>query len=350
MSSKASNAVMTRVRAKYGARLKPEDFDSLAGLSSLREVVTYMRTRSLFAPYFDKLASDPSLSRAKLENALKTAFFTEAKRLCGFEKSVGETVFKYIALDRETELILDYIINLSLGTSEKMILKSVPKLDTGTKLDFSKLFQITDPAVLAKYLAKTKYSGLTAVLPKAGGVFDISLIEATLGQIKYKTVFDEINRSFALETAKILTESILMRIELTDFGMIYRAKKYYGLPESYIRTNMIGYRCLLTQRNSEKILAAPTGDEALRIFKKTAYASKIEKFGIDDIALFSKKAVTDAEIRRIHFSADPAVVLSAYLRYLETECENVTRIIEGIAYKIPKEKIISNLIIVEKGE
>lgn len=350
MGSKASNAVMTRVRAKYGVRLKAEDFDALAGLSSLREVVTYMRTRTRFATYFEKLVSDPSLSRAKLENALKSAFFNEAKRLCSFEKSVGEPVFKYIVLDRETELILDYIINLSLGTPEKMILKSVPKFNSGTKLDFSKLFQITDPAALTKYLAKTKYSGLTAVLPKTGGgTFDISLIEATLGRIKYKMVFEEINKAFPSETAKILEKSILMRIELADFDMIYRAKKYYNLPESYIRTNMVGYRCLLTQRNSEQILAAPSGDEALRIFKKTGYASKTEKYGIDDIALFSKKAIMAAQIRQIHFSADPAVVLSAYLRYLETECENVTRIIEGIAYKVPKENILSNLIIVERG-
>lgn len=350
MESKASNSVMTRARAKYGSRLKAEDYAALAGLSSLREIVSFMRSREHFAPYFDKLASDTSLSRAKLENALKTAFMTEVSRLCGFEKSVGEPIMKYLMLDRETELILDYIINLSLGTPEKMLLVSVPKFNNGTKIDFSKLFQITDVQALSKHLLKTRYFKLASVLPKSNeGAFDIALIEAVLSRIKYKMIFNEINRSFPSETAKILTRSVLMRIELTDFGMIYRAKKYYNMPENYIRPNMIGYRCLLTAKNSEQILAAPTGEEALRIFEKSSYASRIKKYGIDDISLFSKKAVLESEIRQIHFSADPAVVLSAYLRCFETECENITRIIEGISYKVPKDDIISNLIILEKG-
>lgn len=350
MNSKASNSVMTRARAKYGSRLRYEDYASLAGVSGLREIVSFLRTKKGFAPYFDALASDTSLSRAKLENALKTAFITEAQRLCGFEKSVGDPIIKYLVLDRETELILDYIINLSLGTPEKMLLESIPQFNSGTKIDFTKLFQISDVIQLSKYLLKTRYFKLASVLPKSNdGFYDISLIEAVLSRIKYKMIFNEINRAFPSETAKTLTRSILMRIELTDFGMIYRAKKYYGLSENYIRTNMVGYRCMLTAKNSEQILAAPSADEALRIFSKTSYASRIRKFGIEDISLFTKKAVIEAEIRQIHFSADPAVVLSAYLRYLETECENITRIIEGVAYHVPKDEILENLIILEKG-
>ncbi len=350
MSSKASNSVMTRARAKYGSRLTADDYGALAGLAGLAEVVSYLRTRTHFAPFFEKLATDPQLSKIKLENALKTAFITEAQRLCGFEKSVGSSIFRYIAVTRETELILDYIINLSLGTPEKMILKTPEKYNCGTKIDFSKLFQIKSATELSKYLAKTGYSKLVAVLPgKDGGEFDISLIEATLGRIKYKMLLDEINRVFPAETAKILSHGILMRAELADINMIYRAKKYYGLSESYIRTNMMGYRCLLSAKLFDGILASKTSEEALKILKGSRYASKIDKHGIDDFEIFCEKAVIDDDIKQIHFSADPAVVLSSYLRILEAECDNVTKIIEGISYKVPKEEILSNLIIIEKG-
>ena len=349
MESKASNSVMTRARAKYGCRLKNEDYEALAGAQNLKEVVSYMRNRPGYAEHFEKLASDPVLSRLKLEHALRSAFETEAKRLCGFEKSVGYPIYKYMILDVETELILDYIINLSFGTPEKMILKIPQKTNSGTKVDFSKLFQISDTAELSRYLAKTKYSKLNAVLPKnKDEEFDISLIEATLGKIKYKMVFEGIEKSFSAETAKILSSGILMRIELSDFDMVYRAKKYYNLTESYIRTNLVGYRYLLSAGTFEQILAADA-DEALRILKKSRYAAKIRRHGIEDIELFRKKAVMEDEVRQIHFSADPAVVLASYLRYLETECENVTRIIEGITYKVPKDDILKNLIITERG-
>ena len=350
MESKASNSVMTRARAKYGCRLKIEDYDALASVSSLREAVSFMKNKPQFAPYFENLASDPDVSKYKLEYALKEAFFTETQRLCGFERSVGSSIFKYIALTRETEAILDFIINLSQGTPENMILKSPPKYNCGTKIDFTKLFQIKSASELSRYLEKTKYSKLVPVLPrKDGAEFDISLIEATLGQIKYRLIFKEINDVFPPETAKLLKRGILMRIELTDFDMIYRAKKYYGLSESYIRTNMIGNRCLFSAKTVDAILAAQTAEEALSILKKSRYSSKIAKYGIDDIELFCRKAAIDEDIRQIHFSAEPAVVLSSYLRIFEAECDNIARVIEGISYGVPKEEILKNLIIFEKG-
>ena len=350
MESRASNSVMTRARAKYGMSLSAADFDALAGLSSLSEVVAYLRTRTHFAPYFEKLSSDPSLSRIKLETALKTAFTVEAQRLCGFEKNVGSTILRYISLSHETELLLDYIINLSHGTPEKMILKAPSGHTSNSKIDFSRLFQINNIPELLKYLQKTRFSKLAAVLPKSNeGRFDISLIESTIERIKYRLVFDIINRSFPSETAKTLSQGILMRIELTDFNMIYRAKKYYGLSESSIRSNMIGYHCLLPSKTAESIISAPTAEDALKILKSSRYASKIKRHGIEDVKLFCKKAAMDSEIKQIHFSADPAVVLSAYLHIFEAECNNVIKIIEGISYKLPKEEILSNLIIIKKG-
>ena len=350
MKSMASNSVMTRARAKYGCRLKSEDYASLAGLSSLREVVTYLKTRTHFAPYFEALSSDPNLSKLRLELALRSAFEQEVSGLCSFEKSVGEPIMKYIMLDREVELILDFIINLSLGTPEKMILKTPPAFNCGTRMNFSELFQVNSAEKLVRYLAKTKYAKLVAVLPKTDdGEFDISLIEATLGRIKNKLVFEQIGKALPAETAKVLSNSIRSRIELSDFSIIYRAKKYYGLSENYIRTNLIGYRSLLSQKNTEDMIAAKTAQEVLEIFKQTRYAPKITKFGIDDPELFCKKAVLDTEIRYIHFSADPAVVLASYLRYLQTERENITKIIEGISYGVPKDEIMKNLIIIERG-
>ena len=141
-----------------------------------------------------------------------------------------------------------------------------------------------------------------------------------------------------------------MRIELSDLDMIYRAKKYYNLSSGYIRTNLVGYRYMLSSAVFEQLIEAADADEFIAIFKKSRYASKINRFGIEDVELFRKKAVMENEIRQIHFSADPAVVLSAYLRFLETECENITKIIEGITYKVPKEDILKNLIVTEKGE
>lgn len=350
MKSKASNSVMTRARAGYGSCLNAEDYGTLAGCASLAEIVSHLRTSRHFAAYFEKVPTDATLSREIIEYTARQAFFNQAQKLCGFEKSVGTSIFKYIAVTRETELILDYIINLSLGTPEKMIFRLPEKYNCGTKTDFSKLFQIRSVDELKKYLSKTGYAKLVPVLPlRDEDVFDVSLIETTLGKIKYKLVLDELGSVFPGETAKTLSHGILMRAELYDINVIYRAKKYFGLSDSYIRTNMVGCRCLLTAKAFEKILTASCADEVIRLLGETRYGAKMEKYGAKDFELFCRKAAIGEEIKQIHFSAEPAVVLSAYLRILEAECDNIIKIVEGVTYRLPKEEILAGLIIPVKG-
>lgn len=337
---------MTRVRAKYGSRLTVKDYEALTGLSSLGEAASYLSGNSNFAAYFDGAAGRRDISRAVFEGAVRSAFYGTARKLCSSESDAGDHIYRYIALGLENDYVLDYIINLSLGTPEKMILKRVPELRTGTKLDLAKLFKIKDPAELGRYLAKTKYAKLVPALPKnAGEKFDISLIETVLSKIKYKLVFAEIERSYGAETAKVLEESIKTRIELTDFLTVYRAKKYYGMSEVSLRTALVGYRCVMNSATWERIITSKTAEQALAEFSASGYAPRIERFGVDDLELFKEKAAAAKDIRHMHFSTDPIIVLASYLRLFQDECDNLIKIAEGITYKLPQDEIMADLIL-----
>lgn len=337
---------MTRVRAKYGSRLTVKDYEALTGLSSLGEAASYLSGNSNFAAYFDGAAGRRDISRAVFEGAVRSAFYGTARKLCSSESDAGDHIYRYIALGIENDYVLDYIINLSLGTPEKMILKRVPELRTGTKLDLARLFKIKDPAEMGRYLAKTKYAKLVPALPKnAGEKFDISLIETVLSKIKYKLVFAEIERSYGAETAKVLEESIKTRIELTDFLTVYRAKKYYGMSEMSLRTALVGYRCVMNSATWERIITAKTAEQALAEFSASGYAPRIERFGVDDLELFKEKAAAAKDIRHMHFSTDPIIVLASYLRLFQDECDNLIKIAEGITYKLPQDEIMADLIL-----
>lgn len=337
---------MTRVRAKYGSRLTVKDYEALTGMSSLGEAASYLSGNSNFAAYFDGAAGRRDISRAVFEGAVRSAFYGTARKLCSSESDAGDHIYRYIALGLENDYVLDYIINLSLGTPEKMILKRVPELRTGTKLDLTKLFKIKDPAELGRYLSKTKYAKLVPALPKnAGEKFDISLIETVLSKIKYKLAFSEIERSCGAETAKVLEESIKTRIELTDFLTVHRAKKYYGMSEMSLRTALVGYRCVMNSATWERIITAKTAEQALTEFSASGYAPRIERFGTHDLELFKEKAAAAKDIRHMHFSTDPIIVLASYLRLFQDECDNLIKIAEGITYKLPQDEIMADLIL-----
>ena len=151
-----------------------------------------------------------------------------------------------------------------------MILKTPQKSNTGTKIDFSKLFQIRDVRELSRYLSKTRYSKLVPVLPKnEGDEFDISLIEATLGKIKYKMVFSEIEKSFSAETAKILSpnKKVLLPVMNADclMAQTITKKDLQKYKDEHPDTKIITYvnttaeikalsDCICTSTNGLKII------------------------------------------------------------------------------------------------
>ncbi|MDO4743707.1 MAG: V-type ATPase subunit, partial [bacterium] len=57
--------------------------------------------------------------------------------------------------------------------------------------------------------------------------------------------------------------------------------------------------------------------------------------------------VNNFVVKKIHYSSNPAVVMTAYLLTKQTELENIFRIIEGVRYNIPQKTILKNLIIKE---
>lgn len=346
MKNKSANAVMTRVRAKYASRLTVKDYETLSGFSSMGEAAAYLAQNKNYSPYFTVSAGRRDITREEFEREVKSTFYGTAKKLCSSENEAGSHIYRYLALGMENDLLLEYIINLSLGTPEKMLLKTAPELPTGTKLSTARLFKIKDVSELGRYLRKTKYAPLAAVLPKANDEkYDISLIETVLSKIKYSIAFKEIESCYGSETAAALEESIKIRTELSDFLTVYRAKKYYGMAHSSIRPSLTGYRCMLNASQWDRIISAPTEQQAIEVLEESGYAAKIERFGIENLELFKEKAAAAADIRKIHFSTDPIIVLSSYLRLLQDECDNLVKIAEGITYKMPREEIMNNLVI-----
>ena len=50
-SSTSANAVVAKMRAKYGRRLTPKDYESLLACTSVAEVVTYRKTTRITKPF-----------------------------------------------------------------------------------------------------------------------------------------------------------------------------------------------------------------------------------------------------------------------------------------------------------
>lgn len=336
---------MTRVRAKCASRLTAKDYETLSGFSTLGEAAAYLAANKNYEAYFSDASGKREITKDEFERRVQNAFFSTAKKLCSSQSEAGSHIYRYLALGMENDILLEYIINLSLGTPEKMLLSAVPELNTGTKLSFSQLFKITDVAELGRYLSKTKYAKLVTALPKGKDEkFDISLIETMLSKIKYSMAFEEIERCYGSETAAILEESIKIRIELADFLTVYRAKKYYGMSEASIRTALTGYRIMINSAAWDRILSADTQEQALEELRNSGYSRIIERFGTENLELLKEQAAAVTDVKMLHFSADPITVLAAFLRLFRDECDNLIKTAQGIIYGMPREEIMKNLI------
>ena len=87
LSSKASNVLLARCRARYGQRLSAQDIDTLLGCRTVADCAACLRN-TRYAPALSSLG-ESSMYRRPSEAALNGFLLDELYTLCRCEQSVG---------------------------------------------------------------------------------------------------------------------------------------------------------------------------------------------------------------------------------------------------------------------
>ncbi len=343
MSVNASYAVLTRVRSQYGKRLREVDYLEMASCKSVPEAAVFLRERTAYGSYLALGEAPPT--RGLLEFQLRKALMERSFVLCRFGRSSGSDFLEFVLLRNSVNELLGFLRCLAAGRPERYLLSSMEIPEVSSKFSLRGLGHVRSREELIEFLRGTFFANILTPVLRTGEKVDLALAEAVLDRSIYEYMEKQFTSCASRTERAALSEILLLKAELGDIELLYRAKKYYEMSPALLRAMLSGFRSRLSQAEWESMIAASDGEEVMRIFLAGRYRKLVKERALDAAGSWSDFFLPELLRRRIHFSVEPSVVLFAYLNWLELEVKNLIYVIEGVRYRLPPEEICSLLLL-----
>lgn len=351
-ASKASNSLLARCRARYGKRLTAQDIEGLIGCRSVEDCAAYLRN-TRYAGALSVL-NESNLRRRTLERALNEYLLGELYSLSRCEQSVGDWFADYIIMQAEIRQIISFVQLLAAGRQSELILKVPEFILQRSRIDADRLAACRSYDDLLEVMRHSRFiSELKAFRPLPGNRPDCALIEHAL----YTRFYDEVQKLIDRRPGKEkeeLNDIIGTQLDVLNFTYIYRLKKYYGADPATVRSMLFHGVHRINKHTLLAMVNAPDADSALRIFaERTPYGRQLDRETLESDGGFetAMRMLTHGRARKLmRSSVHPATVLLAYVLMAQAEVHDLTVIVEGVFYGLPREEILDLIIIDELAD
>ncbi len=343
-SSKSANAVLAKMRAKYGRRLSAKDYESLLACKSVAEVVTYLKNNT----YYDSVlrtVNEREVHRGRLEMILRQKLFDDFYSLCRYMKGTGEYFAQFLIERDEIEQIIRFLTLLSSDRPDEYIFTMPTFFARHASVELAALARARDYDSFFAVLHSTPYERIAdRYRPKKGETVNITELENELYRHCYARLFDAINNHASGAEQKALLSMFDSIIDIMNFVRVLRLKKYYKEPGEVVERFLFPYGTLKPQ-TIKKLCAAQSSAEVFASVKGTQLGRAIDKMEYVYAGQIQEIGIYGITKKNIHFSTYPIVGMLSYVFVMQQEYSNIVSIIEGVRYGFDPEKLRAIVII-----
>ncbi len=344
-SSTSANAVIAKMRAKYGKRLSQKDYENLLACKSVAEVVVYLKNNT----YYDtvlKAVNDREAHRGRLELILRQKLFDDFYSLCRYLKGTGEYFADYIIQKDEIEQIIHFLTLLSYDSPQEYFFKMPVYFKDHSSVDLPALSRARDVDSFFAVLTGTPYEKTASRFrPRRNdSSVDIPELENALYRACYDNLYNNINTKTSNGEKKALLEMFDSIIDIMNFVRILRLKKYYKESAEVARRHIFPHGSLSPQVIT-KLCEAKNSSEIFDAVKDTKLGKSIGKMNYVYAGQIQEIGIYNITKRNIHFSTYPIVAMLSYVFVMQQEYSNIVSIIEGVRYGVDPEQLRAIVII-----
>lgn len=327
------SGIVTKLRAMEAKLLKPENFEEIANLHSVPEVVTYLKENSSYTFVLDDL-DESRLHRGDIEKVLiGQLYYDYAKiyRFCGLEqrKFLELYVKRY-----ETDLI-NYCLRIVINHYAEPFDLNYKKdfFDKYTQISIDKLITSRTTDELIENLKGTEYYEPLRKLKDSPSVtlFDYDL---ALNQYYFSTMWKKRKKILKKKELELYTRDCGSKIDLLNVQWIYRAKKYYNMNPADIYSLLVPIHYKISTDLIKEIVEAPGLDELEAALNKTSYARHYDfnqQLTIEQMYTECLYHLYKMDRRQNPYSI---AAINTYLFMKEEELKRLTTAIECIRYSL----------------
>ena len=327
----AYSGIVTKLRAMEAKLLKPENFEEIASLQSVPDVVNYLRENSSYAYVLD-LLDESRLHRGDIEKILTRQLYHEYSkiyRFCGLK----QREFLSLYVKRYEIGLINYCLRIVINRYAEPFDLNYKKefFDKYTQISIDKLITSRTTDELIDNLKGTEYYEPLRRLRDNPSVtlFDYDL---TLSQYNLSTLWKNRKKILRKNELELYTRVCGSKIDLLNLQWIYRAKKYYSMQPANIYTLLVPIHYKISAGQVKEMIEAPGIEEFEALLQNTSYAKHYD-FGhqltIEQMYTECLDRLYKAERRKNPYSI---AAINTYLFLKEEELRKLTTALECIRY------------------
>lgn len=344
MGSLANNAIITKTKSMYGKYLKAEDYDRMIKLSTVPELVAYLKKHPNYKDIL-KDVSENTIHRGHLEALIRRNSIEKILKLVKLVYSDDKDFYMLDVIKQENEVILS-VIRMMINDDHEDISGRLPFFyDVKTHIDYKKMLKIKDYDDLLGAVKGTDYEDiLRPYYTKNKDQLRYLDIEHALEVYYYDLIFKTIKKNYSGKLKKDLEHLFQSKIDLSNVTKIYRLKKFYKADPITIKNVLVNEYSKMSDKKLSDLIAVDNPDQLLSVITKNHYFPIADEDDYVYIEYYTGKIRYQLAKKYMYFATEVPKVYAAFIILSEIEVENLTNIIEGIRYRIDDHEMKQMLI------
>lgn len=333
------SGIVTKVRAMQANLLTQKDFEAIANLKSVTEVIGYLKQKPSYEKLFRNI-DDNRLHRGDIEKLLSQSLYDDYSRLYSFSGLEIRKFLKLYLKRYEVDLI-NYCSRIVFNHYQEPFDLNYKKLffDQYSQISIDKLMTARTMEELVNTLNDTEYYKCLKNLQTHSEptLFDYDL---ALDLYYFTAIWKEQKKVLKKKDLEVFTRDTGSKIDLLNLQWIYRAKKYYHMNPAEIYSLLIPIHYHLKKETLKELVETDSLDEFLNGINKTYYA---QKYGFDNthtIEHLYKDCLNHLYMTERRNAPYSISAINTYLFLKEEEIKKLTTTLECIRYGLtPKETL-----------
>lgn len=333
------SGIVTKVRAMQSHLLTHENFEEIAGLKSVTEVVTYLKQTHSYGTLFGQV-DENTLHRGDVEKLLAQSLYDDYSRLYLFSGLEIRKFLKLYLKRYEVDLI-NYCARIVFNHYREPLDLNYKKafFNRYSQISIDRLLTAGTMHELVEALADTEYYEPLRRLQEEpdATLFDYDL---ALDLYYFSAIWKEKKKVLKKNDLEVFTRDSGSKIDLLNLQWIYRAKKYYHMKPADIYSMIIPIHYHLKPELLKELVEADSPEEFLAGIRRTYY---VRKYDLDDthtIETLYKDCLNHLYMTERRRSPYSISAVNTYLFLKEEEIQKLTTTLECIRYGLTPQETL----------
>ena len=325
------SGLSTKIRAMQSRLMTEKQYQEIAQMESVTQVVAYLKRQPGFAKLWADL-DESSLHRGEIEKLLTHTIHQNFAKIYRFANPSQRTFMDLYFKRYEIAVMKDCLRKIFDGSGDGLDLSLFQDFfDKHSKLNLEKL---TKSATVEEFVSNLKGTEYYAPLSRIGQEYHPLLFDygMALDQYYFANIWRMKDKLFKKRDLEEIIKAYGNKFDMLNLQWIYRSKKYYHMAPADIYALLSPVRYKLSTKEITELVEAVDEEEFRRVLDTTAYKKHYPELTPDKLEEyynFSMRTILETEARKYPHSV---IMIYSYFYHKEHEVDRLTTAIECIRY------------------